>query len=240
MSKKRVFSEQEATEIMQRAVRLQESSKTGDSYLPGVTIDELKRIAEEAGIDLKHIYSAVAGIDTEEKSTKGVFNLTEEFERVVDGEMDPEDFDKILHLVRRSGKGGLMQVGRTVTGQGTVGVHVVQIEVESRHGRTRAKVKYIPLSAYFIGLHMPIILSIVALASQFEAGRPGFGVIGAAAMLGVGTAVFQWLVKAGRRAAKKLTGDIVKVIEQEIDPLRQNLELSTSSATEEADVKETT
>ena len=112
MPKKRVFSEQEATEIMQRAVRLQESSQTGDEYTPGVTLEELQRIAEEAGIDTRFLDKAVAGVDTEEKSTIGVFNLAEEFERVVEGEMDPEDFDKILHLVRRSGKGGHV-AGRT-------------------------------------------------------------------------------------------------------------------------------
>ncbi len=234
---KRVFSEQEATEIMQRAIRLQESSQTGGAYTPGVTMEELSRIAEEAGIDVQYLEKAVTGIDTEEKSTKGILNLTEEFERVVEGEMDPEDFDQILHLVR---KGGVMQVGRSLTGQGSVGVHVVRIDVESRKGRTRVRVKYIPLSAYFIGLHMPLLLSVVALTSQFEAGRPLFGVLGSVAMIGLGTGIFSWLVKTGRKAAKKLTGDIVEVIEQEVDPLRQNLEDRTEKATEEAGVKERT
>ena len=237
MPKKRVFSEQEASEIMQRAVRLQESSKTGDSYTPGITFDELKRIADEAGIDVQFLNKAVTGVDTEEKSTVGVFNLTEEFERVVEGEMDPEDFDKILHLIR---KGGLMQVGRTLTGQGTMGVHVVKIGVESRNGRTRVRVKYIPLSAYFIGLHMPIILSAVAMGQAVQSGLPWMGVAAIVAMLGIGTGVFHWLVKTGRKAAKKLTGQIVEVIEEEVDPLRKNLQASSSATTEDEQMHETT
>lgn len=240
MSKKRVFSEQEATEIMQRAVRLQESSQSGGGYTPGVTLEELKRIAEEAGIDVQYLDKAVIGIDIEEKSTTGIFNLTEEFERVVEGEMDPEDFDKILHLVRRGGKGGMVQVGRTLTGQGNVGVHVVQINIESRKGRTRVKVKYIPLTAYFIGLHGPIIFSVIALGGLIEGGQPWLGAAVAAGLLGVGGTVFKWLVRTGREAAKKLTGQIVEVIEEEVDPLRQNLVDSSANETEEASVKETT
>ena len=240
MPKKRVFSEQEASEIMQRAVRLQESSKLGEGYTPGVTLEELTRIAEEAGIDARFLDKAVAGIDTEEKSTIGVFNLTEEFERVVEGEMDPEDFDKILHLVRKDGKGGLMQVGRTLTGQATAGVHVVRIDVESRNGRTRVKVKYIPLTAYFIGLHLPIILSATAIGPSIQLGYPWLGVATIVAMLGIGTGVFRWLVKTGRKAAKQLTSKIVEAIEEEVDPLRMNLEAGSSQTAAQEHVEETT
>ncbi len=240
MPKKRVFSEQEASEIMQRAVRLQESSQAGNEYTPGVTLEELKRIVEEAGIDARFLDKAVAGIDTAEKSTIGVFNLTEEFERVVEGEMDPEDFDKILHLVRKNGTGGLMQVGRTLTGQGTTGVHVVQINVESRNGRTRVKVKYIPVTAYFIGLHLPIILSAVSIAPFIQSGHPWLGVATVTGMLGIGTCVFGWLVKKGRKAAKQLTGKIVEAIEEEVDPLRKNLQASSAETPEDEQVPETT
>ncbi|MCH7903366.1 MAG: hypothetical protein IH944_02235 [Armatimonadetes bacterium] len=223
MSKNRVFSEQEASEIMQRAVRLQESSSTGEGYTPGVTMDELVRIAEEAGIDPKFLERAASGVDTEEKSTQGVFNLSEEFERVVEGEIDPEDFDQILHLVRRSGKGGMSQVGRTLTGMGYVGVHVVHVDVESRKGRTRIKVRSSPLTAYFIALHGPLIGSFLALMFNIDAGRPWLGFAIAVGLMTIGGSVFKSLINAGKRAAKKLTGQIVEVVEEEVDTLRVNL-----------------
>ncbi len=49
---KRIFSEQEASEILQRAAKLQEDDRDShSSYTPGITEDELERIAHEAGID---------------------------------------------------------------------------------------------------------------------------------------------------------------------------------------------
>lgn len=49
---KRIFSEQEASEILQRAAKLQEEDRESDpAYTPGITAEELERIAHEAGID---------------------------------------------------------------------------------------------------------------------------------------------------------------------------------------------
>jgi hypothetical protein len=232
MSAKRIFSEQEASEIIQKAVRMQETSGN-DQYTPGVTADELRKIAQEAGISAEFIEKAIAGIDIEEKSTLGPFSLTEEFERVVEGEMNPEDYDKILNLVKPNHQRGISQVGRTLTGIGTTGPHMVHINVESRRGRTKVKVKYSPVFAYLIGLHGPLIGSIIALASTAEHGNVLLGVGIAAGLMAVGAGAFNWLVKSGRRAAKKLTGKIVEAIEEEVDPLRSNL--SNSSATAQED-----
>lgn len=222
MAGKRIFSEQEAAEIMQRAVRMQEQSGTGEQYTPGITAEELKKIALEAGIDASFLERAIAGIDVEEKSTLGPFNLTEEFERVVEGEMNPEDYDRILSIVKPSHQRGISQVGRTLTGVGTVGPHMVHINVESRKGRTKVKVKYSPVFAYLIGMHGPLIGSIIALASTAEHGNVWLGVGIAAGLMALGSFAFNWLVKSGRRAAKKLTGKIVEVVEEEAT-LRDNL-----------------
>ena len=169
-----------------------------------------------------------------------MFNLTEEFERVVEGEMDPEDFDKILHLVRRSGKGGMSQVGRTLTGMANVGIHMVHINVESRKGRTRINVRSSPFTAYFIALHGPLIGSVIALAALIETGRPWLGFAIALVLMAVGGSAFKSLVNAGKSAARRLTGQIVEVVEEEVDPLRQSLQARSSEAAEEGHAKETT
>lgn len=232
MAGKRIFSEQEAAEVMQRAVRLQETSGR-DQYTPGVTADELRRIAEEAGISPEFIEKAIAGVDVEEKSTIGPFSLTEEFERVVEGEMNPEDYDKILKLVKPNHQRGISQVGRTLTGIGTTGLHMVHLNVESRNGRTKVRVKYSPFSAYFIGLHGPLVGSIIAIAGAAENGNIWVGVAIAAGLLALGSVAFNWLVKSGRKAAKKLTGKIVEAIEEEVDPLRNNLQSSSANEPQE-------
>lgn len=232
MAGKRIFSEQEASEIIQKAVRMQETSGT-EQYTPGITAEELRKIAQEAGISAEFLEKAIAGIDTEEKSTLGPFSLTEEFERVVEGEMNPEDYDKILNLVKPSHQRGISQVGRTLTGIGTTGPHMVHINVESRKGRTKVKVKYSPVFAYLIGLHGPLIGSIIALASTAEHGNVWLGASIAAGLMVIGSGAFNWLVKSGRKAAKKLTGKIVEAIEEEVDPLRSNLSSATTTNAEE-------
>lgn len=222
VSSKRIYSEQEAAEVLQRAVRLQEASNKSGEYTPGITIEELKKIASEAGIDAGILEKALAGMGEDERSKLGLFNLTEEFERVVAGEMDPNDYDKILNLLK-PGQRGMQQVGRSLSGQGTVGPHMVQLNVESRNGRTKVKVKYLPVFAYLLGLHGPVIGSFIALGLLSEKGLPLLGAAIAAGLLTAGSLAFRWLVKSGRAATRKLTGQIVEAIEEEVDPLRENL-----------------
>jgi hypothetical protein len=85
------------------------------------------------------------------------------------------------------------------------------------------KVKYVPVFAYLIGLHGPLIGSLIAIGALSEKGLPLLGVGIAAALLSAGGVTFNWLVKAGRKAAKKLTGQVVEAIEEEVDPLRSSI-----------------
>lgn len=240
MPSHKVFSEQEAAEILQRAVQLQEQSGKGDAYTPGITVDELRRIAQEAGIDPSCVERAIAGLGAEETSKPGPFNLTEEFTRVVEGEISPDNFDRILNLFSHTQKNGLKQVGRTLSGPTASGAHMLSLNVESRKGRTKINVKYLPVFAYLIGLHGPLIASLILLASQVEAGRPWLGVGLAAGILGVGIGVFKGLVNAGRKTAKAMTGKIADVVEEEAAELRENLAAASpaSAVTEVQEVKE--
>lgn len=223
MDNNRIFSEQEAAEIMQRAVRLQEQSHQSVDYTPGITVQELRKIALEAGIDASYIEKAIAGIDSVEKSNVGPFNLTEEFVRVVEGEINPDDFDKILLLFSHSNKNQLKQIGRSLTGHATTGSHFMGLSVESRNGRTKICAKYMPIFAYLIGLHGPLIASAILLATQIGAGRPWLGVGLAAGLLGIGAFVFRSLVYAGRKAVKIMTSRIAEVVEAESSTVRENL-----------------
>jgi hypothetical protein len=219
---KRVFSEQETSEVLQKAAKLQEAASDA-AYTPGITRSELDRIASEAGIDTKFVEQALGEIQTT-KPKRSWLNLSEEFERVVDGEVDPDDFDQILLDLKPVGhRHGLQQVGRTVSMQTYYKGAVCQVEMTSRKGRTRIKVKSVPLMAYFFSLHPALILGIVA---GVNIGARGPWLIGCMvfffSML-AGIMGFSTLVKKGHSSAQALVDVLEKRVEDHTSQLRENL-----------------
>ena len=59
MPGEQLFSEAEVTEIVKRAVELQESGRQAQEYVPGVTRSELARIAGEIGIEVAFLEQAI-------------------------------------------------------------------------------------------------------------------------------------------------------------------------------------
>ena len=116
---RRVFSEEQAADILQRAARLQEAENSGTPYTPGITEAELMRIATEAGIDPSFLGKALDGM-TEPERKERLLKFVNEAVRVVDGELDPEDFDLVVdglptHSNNKKGR-TLTQIGRQVSG----------------------------------------------------------------------------------------------------------------------------
>jgi hypothetical protein len=226
---KRVFSEQETSEVLQRAARLQESSSEG-AYTPGVTRDELERIAVEAGIDPKFIEKALVDID-QNTPKKGWLNLSEEYERVVEGEVDPNDFDEILRDLKPAGRGGMRganQVGRTVSMQTFYDGAMCYVEMTSRNGRTRVKVRSVPFMAYFMSLHPALLLGLAISISLGKTVGALAGLFTFFAFMLTGIAGFAGLTKKGHRSAKKLVDVLEKRAEEETGRLRENLAKSAS------------
>ena len=146
----RVYSEQEASEILQKAAKMQESQGGGPDYTPGITFDELQRIAAEAGIDPKVLQQALAEGSTPKEKAKWPF----EIERVLDGELAADDFDVVLEAMgpahRRQ---SITQVGRTLSGNLWTGTGMTALQVSSRNGRTRLSMKSNPFFAFFTVLY---------------------------------------------------------------------------------------
>jgi hypothetical protein len=219
MSSRQVFSEQEAAEIMQWAVRLQEQSNEGENYTPGVTLQELQRIAEEAGLDPTFIEKAISNKAVVE-SEKGVFHFTESFERVIDGEINPDDFDLVLEEMKVSGRNqrpGAYQVGRSMTAMAWTGVSQAKVEVSARKGRTRLQVTSNAFGAYFLGLHGPLIGGIIIMALMGERGNALLGALLGGGLIAAGGVAFKWLLMKGHKAAQKLTEKLAGVIADEIE-----------------------
>lgn len=213
----RVFSEKEAGEIVQRAVRLHEAElESTIPYTPGITADELMRVAMEIGVDPKFIEQAmIEGGSAESK--KGILHLTEEFERVIQGELDPNRFDVILDQLKvMNHKGqGATQVGRTLQATHWTGLSQANVQVTSRNGRTRVNVKSNALFAWLFALHPAFIASVITLAGTGESGNI---LIGLAVTGGLGVAAwagFRSLLKTGHRRAGELAERLSRTIAEE-------------------------
>jgi len=212
---RRVFSEQEVGEIVQRAAELQEASpERGLRYAPGVTREQLERVAQEVGVETEFLQRALA----ERSSAPERGGLFRAHERVVDGELDPNDFDLILQHVhaRRSRHSPPTQIGRTLQGQVWTGTGYANLEVTSRNDRTRVRVKPKPLLE-ILGTVYPAFLA--TLTGAVPLAVNGHGMVSALLAAGSVTAAtlgfFGW-TRRSNRSAKRLADKLAGVVAQQV------------------------
>ena len=209
MPEKRVFSEQEVSQILKRAVQIMEKD-AAQSYTPGITEEELAKIANEVGVPPDALRRAILE-SGDQSEKKGPFHLTEEFERVVEGELDPSQFDILTEGIKPLSKNGQMhmaQVGRMLSMSAWTGVGQAKIDVTSRNGRTRLKVKSNAIFQFLMTLHPSLMISIVTLASMSEHGMGWLGAAIGAGVMSIGGLLFGKLTKLGHRRAEKLADDL--------------------------------
>lgn len=237
--KKKVFSEKEATEIVRRAVELQEEQQS-EAYTPGITSEQLADIAKEVGVDPKFLDQALREALAPE-SKVGPMHLTEEFERVIDGELPPEDFDLVFTEFKpmNSRRYQTVQVGRTMDAIAWTGWSHARLHLTSRNGRTRLRVKSTPLLAYLCTLHPAIIGSVIAMSVFSGAGMVAGGLAAFAGIMSAGILGFRFLLKRGHRAARELTDKIERAVMSETAALRQNLSRATNGKESEEQTQQT-
>lgn len=215
MADDRVFSEQEVTEIIRRAVELTEAGDAR-SYTPGVTRQELEKIGSEVGVSPDALARAILEVQ-QRTGKRGPLHLTEEFERVVSGELNPDQFDLIVEGIKplsNAGQPGMTQIGRTLTMSAWTGVGQAKVDLTSRSGRTRVKVRSSALFQGLMTLYPAAIGSVIAIGMLSER---GMGLLGAAigvAVLALGGGLFGWLTKLGHRKAESLADNLRERIEQ--------------------------
>jgi hypothetical protein len=205
-----LFSEAEAAKIVQRAVHLQEENQAS-TYTPGVTREELVRIAAEVGVSVDFLDQAIR--ERGGDPTKRGFSLSREFERVVDGEMDPNNFDVLTPIIGGHGPhGGITQVGRSLRSNKTVGLCVSNFDVTSRNGRTRVTAKASPVLAMIFGGELALF-STGAAAAMITSGQPWLaGVMVALA----GISASAWMMIGGTKAGHRKTEDLVNKVAQRV------------------------
>ncbi len=223
MPEERIFSEQEVTDIIRRAVEISERG-SNPVYQPGVTRAELEHIAAEVGVSVEALHQAIteAGLRTDKR---GWLHLTEEFERVVEGELDPDRFDLVvedLKSFRNAGQPSMAQIGRKMTMSAWTGVGQAKVDVTSRNGRTTLKVKSNALLQALMTLHPGLIATMITVGAMSE---QGLGLVGGAIGVGVmtlSTAAFAWLTKRGHRRAEEIADNLRERIAAEVkDQARQ-------------------
>lgn len=209
-----VFSEQQVSAILRRAVELSEKQNE-EGYTPGITRDELIRIAQEVGLSPEHLEQAIREAGSNPEFRKK-FNLVQEFEEVVDGEISPENFDVLTPNLRTLGRGGGMrQIGRSLQGRVWAGGGTGSLTVTSRNGRTRIEGKSNPLGAVLLSLYPAFIGMVISagvlgdnhLASYIPVAIAGFGAAGVAG--------FFAMVRKGQEGMRKLVRDLRGVVEEE-------------------------
>lgn len=217
MEQERVFSEQEVEQILRRAVELTEQA-TASTYRPGVTRDELEKIAGEVGVSPDALLRALSEYEGRKREV-GPLSLTQEFTRVVEGEMDPANFDIIaegLKPLANAGQPAMAQVGRKFTMSTWTGVGQAKIDVTSRQGRTKLTVKSTALFQALMTLHPALMASIVAVGALSERGQGWLGAAIAGVAMLVGGLVFGWLTRKGHRDAEALADSLRDRLAQSI------------------------
>lgn len=243
-AEKRVFSEQEVAEIIRRAAELQEGSKeSAADYRLGITREELERAAIEVGVSPQFLQQAIRERLSGSQPNRRGLQLAPEEERVVEGELDPENFDVVFESVpmRHSRRFPVTQVGRSLSGQARTGSGIATVNIHSRNGRTRVRVKpFLFLEA--LGTFYPAFL-----ASMI--GGPLIAQAGGS-LLAAGSAVGAWLLATAgflkwtgvsRRNASKLADHIEAAIAEEVRAQQESVQakdrlapLDAPSATDEA------
>ena len=242
MSERRVFSEQEAADLVLRAAKMQEESHESSSYTPGIDLDQLKRLAADVGVDEKFLLAAMSATPESKDVHRRFMGLPifDEYERVVEGELDPEDFDIVTDLMgsapgrlKFSGNANrtfmTTQVGRTLEGYVRSGSAYGPLKMTSRNGRTRIKARRTMFVPFMAGLYPAIILSIVTMAMASE-NSISVAVAATVVMLLaiMGSVTFGVLAMQGERKMKQIVDEMAeRVADATGEQVRDNLAKAT-------------
>jgi hypothetical protein len=205
MPDERVFSEQEVGHIIRRAVEISEEGP-GHGYTPGVTLNELEKIAAEVGVPPDALARAIEEAG-QRKGKRKAFRFVEEFERVVEGELQPENFDVLAEGVTPVGNIGqptMAQFGRSASMSIWAGTGQAKVDVSSRNGRTRLRVRSNTSFQGLMTLYPGFIGAVIAVVVGSENGMSLVGLMIALPVVLLALFLFFVLGQKGHRKAEKL------------------------------------
>ncbi|MEO8576207.1 MAG: hypothetical protein ABI556_05895 [Gemmatimonadales bacterium] len=153
-TKERKFTDEEVALIIKRAAELQQTEQVEQDPATTMSLAEVEQIATEAGIDPRLIRRAAQGLDrpqaTNRPSAFAGAPTRLVFERVVDGEIQVDDFEVLINEIRREmGQNGMPSViGKSFAwtsdfrgGRRRSSGRKVDVTVVSRGGSTTIRVE---------------------------------------------------------------------------------------------------
>lgn len=245
MSEKKVFSEKEASDLIVLAAKLQEEGPHSGDYTPGVSFDDVKRLAADVGVREEYLVQALGklgGAGPSRHTTKSFmgYPLSAEFETVVEGEVDPQDFDLVTECFPPTPSSGQMgspvtQVGRGITVSFSKGMAMGTASVQSRNGRTRIGVKTNavvgPILQAALGF-LSFIFGVVITASK----APAFLPLALALWVAFNVLMFYAFRMGARQDMKKVEeqyNDLIAAVGEQ-SQLRENLSRSETVTAHES------
>ncbi len=226
---RKLFSEKEVGRILKRATELHEAEGPADTM--GLSLDEVRQIATEMGVDPRYVAAAMAeveqGGDDDERFYWLGGPLSYEMERVVEGEVSEEQWVEMVEAMRRSYNlvGVSSKVGRMLEWTHNNRRRQVQVRVISREGKTRIRLYSRYPQAAAVTFAVPIALSYM-ITSLFVTAVGRFDPSGFASMLiGLMGAVFLVMrfvfgrmVDNKKRKARHLLNQLEKIVSEPLGP----------------------
>lgn len=117
----RRYNEEEIRVVLERAIARQEAARHPEPYEDGLTLDELRRLAAEVGVEPRFVEAAAAELDRPAAQESNPFlggPLHVRAERVVEGELAEADVAPLIEALRDGLK--TQQGGRIETLAGSV------------------------------------------------------------------------------------------------------------------------
>lgn len=219
----RIYNEQETQELLRQAAALQAAKR---DFTTGLTLDEIRRVAAEAGIDPAFVEQAAMGAPPPPVQQKsgfwgGAYRL--ERERLIDHEVDGEEWTAMLDEIRRGyghvgetkeiGRGFEWSYGYPQYGSAYVYGHV---SVAPRRGRTRIRATR-RLSNQTLVFLLPFLPAIFAVI---------FGIIAVAGdkVSGIVPLVLTLITLVAFVGARALFGSMSRKAEREMEEMMERLE----------------
>lgn len=146
-TQERRFDEGEVAQILQRAANLERQKKPEK---PVLSLQEIEAIAREAGLDAASVRQAVRDLEAQRREGWGArlagMPLQRSFERVVEGEIGPEDHERLAGEIREA-LGALsalpLQIatlGRSLSAAAFTRGGLIDVQITPRDGRTLIRV----------------------------------------------------------------------------------------------------
>lgn len=139
---RRLFSEKEVSRVLKRATELQ--AVEGSAETTGLSLEELQQIADEVGIDPRHLVVALAEL---EQGDDGGFHwlgapTTVDVERVVEGEVSEQQWERMVQEIRQEFDlvGGAGRVGRSFEWTRDSSDKQAQVTVTPHEGQTTIQI----------------------------------------------------------------------------------------------------